>query len=187
MQSTPAVAHDTRRSIRRRSPPRGLALLTLLLATGAGAAGQAPVETTLEIEPTVEVDLNATQSEAERKAALQRAADAARLPHAREREAMVPEFLLLQREVLVHLPVISSRPDGARQTWRVRSAFAPEMYAQRVIPHLLRAGFSSGPRCAGEEWGGTHGSNRVSVIAEQRTVAIVLVPASTPCPVVPAP
>jgi hypothetical protein len=169
------MARGARRWRRRVAP-------ALLLLAAACLNAREPGETTLSIDPTVAVDLKAAQAEAERKAALQRAADAAKLPGAREREALVPEILLLQREVLPRLPVISANPEGARQTWRVRSSIAPEMYAQRVIPLLLRAGFSSTTRCTGEEWSGTHGANRVSVLAEPRTVAVVLVPASSNCP-----
>lgn len=164
---------------------RVVAVALLCLLTGglqARAAADAPAETTLSIDPTVEVDLKAAQREAERKAALQRAADAATLPHAREREALVPEILLLQREVLNGLPVVATRPEPSLQTWQIRSAMAQEMYAQRVIPRLLRAGFRSTTRCEGEEWSGTHGANRVFVRAETRSVAIVLVPAARPCP-----
>ena len=138
-------------------------------------------ETTLQIDPTVEVDLSERQREAERQAALQRAKDVAALPGAREREALVPEILLVQRKVLGAFKVVSAHPEPTRQTWRIAPSGAPSMYAERVILRLMLAGFSSGKACPGEEWSGAHGVNRAAVIAERSTVAIVLVPAAD-CP-----
>jgi hypothetical protein len=154
-----------------------VAMIALLLCIG-GAAAQ---ETTLPLEPSVSVDLTTTQRESDRAAALRRAADAAALPGAAERAAIVPEFLLIQQKALADLPVVSSHPDGAAQTWRLRSISPPTLFAERVIMRLLRAGFSTAAHCPGEEWAGTHGKSRVGVVAEQRLVAVRLAPASGGC------
>jgi hypothetical protein len=155
------------------------AALAAALALASLAATAA--ETTLPLEPSVSVDLTTTQRESERAAALRRAADAAALPGAAERAAIVPEFLLIQQKALADLPVVSSHPDGAAQTWRLRSVSPPTLFAERVIMRLLRAGFSTAAHCPGEEWAGTHGKSRVGVVAEQRLVAVKLAPASGGC------
>ena len=152
-----------------------------MVCMSAGADTAPLEETTLSIDPTVQVDLVQKQREAERRAALQRAKDAAALPGAREREALVPEILLLRREVLPTLPVTAAQPEPSRQTWLVSAPVKPDLYAERVILRLLRAGFSSTKACAGEEWSGRHGENRVFVRVESRAVAIVLVPATAAC------
>jgi len=174
--------------MRNRPPPPHAIRLTRSGATTALALGLALTsvatlagETTLPLEPSVSVDLTREQRESERAAALRRAADAAALPGAAERAAIVPEFLLVQQKALADLPVVSSHPDGATQTWRLRSVSPPTLFAERVIMRLLRAGFSSAQRCPGEEWAGTHGKSRVGVVAEQRLVAVKLAPASGGC------
>lgn len=147
----------------------------------AGSSTCLAAETTLPVEPAVSVDLTTQQQEAERSAALQRAADAAKLPGAAERAAIVPEFLLIQRKALADLPIVSSHPDGAAQTWRLRSVSPPTLFAERVIIRLMRAGFSRTDHCPGEEWAGTHGKSRVGVTAEQRLVAVRLAPTAHGC------
>ena len=152
---------------RRAGARAGLAAAALALASLAATAA----ETTLPLEPSVSVDLTA----------MRRAADAAALPGAAERAAIVPEFLLIQQKALADLPVVSSHPDGAAQTWRLRSVSPPTLFAERVIMRLLRAGFSTAAHCPGEEWAGTHGKSRVGVVAEQRLVAVRLAPATGGC------
>ncbi len=174
MRNRPSLPHAI--SVARSGVATALAL-SLMLASVATVAE----ETTLPVEPSVSVDLTRQQQESERAAALRRAADAAALPGAAERAAIVPEFLLIQQKALADLPVVSSHPDGATQTWRLRSVSPPTLFAERVIMRLLRAGFSSLSRCPGEEWAGTHGKSRVGVVAEQRLVAVKLAPASGGC------
>ncbi len=165
-----------------RHAPRVAGLAAGLLALGLASATAGATETTLPLEPSVSVDLTTTQRESDRAAALRRAADAAALPGAAERAAIVPEFLLIQQKALADLPVVSSHPDGATQTWRLRSVSPPTLFAERVIMRLLLAGFSTAAHCAGEEWAGTHGKSRVAVLAEQRLVAVRLAPATGNCP-----
>jgi hypothetical protein len=141
----------------------------------------AHTETTLPMEPSVSVDLTASQREAEHAAALERARIVASMPGAAEREAIVPEIMLIQRKALADLAVTMSQPQGPAQIWRLRSTVRPDLYAERVIPRLLRAGFSTTPACPGEEWSGSHGKARVAVRVEERAVAVVLTPATLQC------
>ena len=49
----------------------------------------------------------------------------------------------------------TARPEGATQVWFLRSKARPDLFAERVIIRLARAGFSTITPCAGEEWSGT--------------------------------
>jgi hypothetical protein len=147
----------------------------------AVASEPAHTETTLPMEPAVSVDLTASQREAEHAAALERARIVASMPGAAEREAIVPEIMLIQRKALADLAVTMSQPQGPAQIWRLRSTLRPDLYAERVIPRLLRAGFSTTAACTGEEWSGTHGKARVAVRVEEHAVAVVLTPAALQC------
>jgi len=161
---------------RRHDPVFLSAALAAILYTGTLTA-----DTTLPEQPVVSVDLTTQQSEGERAARLRRAADAAALPGAAERAAIVPEFLLIQQRALADLPIVSSHPDGPAQTWRLKSVSPPTLFAERVIIRLMRAGFAKTTPCDGEEWAGTHGKSRVGVAAEQRLVAVRLEPAGRDC------
>lgn len=159
----------------------GMSFMPASTTLHAAESAPVPAETTLPMEPSVSVDLTASQREAERAAALERARIVASMPGAAEREAIVPEIMLIQRKALVDLAVTMSQPQGPAQIWRLRSTLRPDLYAERVIPRLLRAGFSTTRACPGEEWSGSHGKARVAVRVEERAVAVVLTPATLQC------
>ena len=104
-----------------------VALIALLLCIGGAAAR----ETTLPLEPSVSVDLTTTQRESERAAAMRRAADAAALPGAAERVAIVPELGVerqtLDRSLQCHEASLARPP--IRQLERVHASI------QAVLPH----------------------------------------------------
>lgn len=182
----------------RRLPPRvlparslwllaGAAVLLCLTPLNAESLDGVSSEITLPVEQVVGVDLRSEQDEKERAVALERAKIAASLPGAAERERIFPEMLLIHRKVMPALMVMSSQPDGPKQTWRVRGQTPPRLYAEVVIVRLIGVGFSTTPGCPGDEWSGIHGAARVAVRVEPRTVAVQLVPIDTPCSGVKAP
>ena len=169
----------------RRTAYRLLAALALCGASALCAqavAGEAAAkEVTLPADATVSVDLRGAQSAAEQAEAKRRLDAANAMPDAAARAALVPEFLLIQRKALADLSIVASHPEGAAQTWYLRSATPPDLFAQRVIARLLGAGFSTVPGCPVDEWSGAHGSNRVAVRIGKREVMVHLTPAKTPC------
>lgn len=177
----------SRRLPRRALPARSLLLLAgvvlplCLMPQNAESLEGTSSEITLPVEQVVGVDLRAKQDDKERAVALERAKIAASLPGAAARERIFPEMLLIHRKLMHDLMVVSSQPDGPKQTWRVRSQTPPRLYAEVVIVRLIGAGFSTTPGCPGDEWSGTHGAARVVVRVEPRTVAVQLVPIDASC------
>ena len=159
----------------------------LLLIAAAGLASSASAQDSgapghaLPADSTVTVDLRKKQEDSERADALRRAQIVASMPGAKEREALLPEIRLIERTVLANTMVVASEPEVGAQSWRMSSAAPPGVLVERVIVRLIAAGFSSAPRCQGEEWSGAHGSNRVSVRVGRKDVTMRLEPSARPC------
>lgn len=181
----PGLPRDSldRSTCRRRIVP-GVATLLLVASAllRAEEAANAPPATSLPVEPAVTVDLRTQQQQAEKAAALRRAEAVAAARGAAGPVKSIAEIDLLAREVLHDLTAVPVRVDGTEAAWRVRSATPPELFAQRLIARLLRAGFSTATRCAGDEWSGTHGASRVTLQVESRAVSVLLTAAGSPCP-----
>jgi len=159
-------------------------LLSLLLmpAHAQQAGGASSGVYLLPEDSVVTVDLNAEQIERDKAAALQRAKALAAARGLSEPVKSIPEIDLIAREVLHDLYAIPTRFDAAEAGWRVRSDASPELFAQRLIARLMRAGFSSASRCAGEEWSGTHGDSRVALHIDQRWLNVLVLTKGAPCP-----
>jgi hypothetical protein len=174
---TTALRHD----------PRALLLaailwLPLMPSQAQEASDASSAVTLLPQDSVVGVDLNAVQLAKDKAAALERAKALAAARGLSEPVKSIPEIDLIAREVLHDLYAIPTRFDAAEAGWRVRSDHVPELFAQRVIARLMRAGFSSAPRCAGEEWSGSHGESRVALRIDKRWLNVLVLTAGAPCP-----
>jgi hypothetical protein len=172
------------REKRFRRAGRSIASLLLLSSAllRAEPPANAPPATSLPLEPTVTVDLRTQQQQEEKAAALRRAEAVAAARGAKGAVKSIPEIDLIAREVLNDLAAMPVRIDGTEAAWRVRSSTPPDLFAQRLIARLLRAGFSTTTRCAGDEWSGMHGASRVTLQVDARAVSVLLTAVSLPCP-----
>lgn len=174
--SPPLPRHATAHAVRLLA-----AAVAMCGALALHAAEPATVETTLAVDTAVPVDLRQSQHDADQAAVRRLAEIEAKIPGAAQRKALLPEFILVHRHALADLPITTARPEGATQVWFLRSKARPDLFAERVIIRLARAGFTTITPCAGEEWSGTHGGNRVALIVEKSGVKLVL-QAGASCP-----